>query len=871
MRFILTLIILIPLYAYAQSEVEYECVCDTIYSQISDEIDSLKAVISSDTIQDKRYLACCYHCLGVKYQRRRKYVDANYQYEKSIGIRRENNFSGLGKSSRNLGYSYKQLGLYHKAIFWINEAMRTDAKEKERLNSHVYLGSSYTSIGEFEKAEQSLSTAFQLAKSYEDTAKVNNTRCILYTVNESFQKAIEHGEKATVLYEKAHSEAIDSKVIRDIKRVFKDRAKAYNNLGNAYIKLGKNDEAINSYNFSVEVYQERRDTSSEAQTLNNIAAALYGQKKYKRAIRVLNKSLQLKKKYYSNDSFRYTYAANYENLAENYQALGNVEKALEYCQLALQNLTDNFRNQDVNTNPEASDNHHIYNKPDLLRVLDFKGQAAMKSGKIDLAYHTYIDIDNWINEFYKDLSTKESKLAWIERAHDTYAHAIEVALAKKDKEKAFEYAEKAHAVLLWQSLSQKAARSLLSKNDKEKIDRLTAKIRQAERQYDDGQIKIDFLRNLQYEREALEKTLEGQISDYAKRKYQPEATTVSEIQSKIIDNQTVFIEYYRTDDILYIFTITKNRLEITQRKADGLAEDINDFVENVSLKDMNLKTYYASAYKLYEQLIPSSIRSNNDINSLVIVPDREIGKLPFAALTTELSSGKLDKNTPFLVKKYTTNYLYSAGSYLQLQKKKADQPYCFAGIAPIEYQSDDWKELPNAKLDEMKSLHWWWQREILTKETATKAAFERIINGKYRTIQVNTHALFDKNKGQIVFYDSVLNQDEIDELKINTHRLILSACETGVGVQNQGEGILSLGWNFAYKGVPSITMTHWKIDDYSSQKIMVNYHENLNDGTAADHALKDAQLSYLNSNDITSNSEYSPYYWAAFFHTGNTE
>jgi len=171
----------------------------------------------------------------------------------------------------------------------------------------------------------------------------------------------------------------------------------------------------------------------------------------------------------------------------------------------------------------------------------------------------------------------------------------------------------------------------------------------------------------------------------------------------------------------------------------------------------------------------------------------------------------------------------------------------------------------------MKQHHWPWDREILKREAATKSAFKDIIKKGYRTIQVSTHAIFDEDKGRIIFYDDSLIQDEIDQLEINTHRLILSACQTGVGMQNQGEGILSLGWNFAYKGVPSITMTHWEVNDESTQKIMISYHKNLNDDTPADHALKVAQLAYLNSDDIKNNSEYSPYYWAAFFHTGNTK
>jgi len=164
--------------------------------------------------------------------------------------------------------------------------------------------------------------------------------------------------------------------------------------------------------------------------------------------------LQLKQKVHKNSPYNFSYAANFENLGDLKAAQNDFESALNEYQKSLINLTDNFRSQNTNENPKTTGGHYIYNKPNLLRVLDLKAQAAKKTGNIDLAYDTYTDLDNWINEFYKDLTTNESKLTWIARAHAMYAHAIEVALEKNDKEKPFQYAEKAHAVLLWQSLSK---------------------------------------------------------------------------------------------------------------------------------------------------------------------------------------------------------------------------------------------------------------------------------------------------------------------------------------------------------------------------------------------------------------------------------
>jgi len=149
MRFIFTLAILIPLYLNSQPvKFDYQgnkSTCKCISNDNS--IDSLQAVISSDTISDKRYLGCCYHCLGV------------------------------------IGYSQKEFGLFHKAIPSINLAIQLSDREKNRPNNYRYLGNCYTAIGEFEKAESALNTALQLANLDEYKAQINNTICILHIEN----------------------------------------------------------------------------------------------------------------------------------------------------------------------------------------------------------------------------------------------------------------------------------------------------------------------------------------------------------------------------------------------------------------------------------------------------------------------------------------------------------------------------------------------------------------------------------------------------------------------------------------------------------------------------------------------------------------
>ena len=840
------------------------------------DIERLRDTVNLGTIKDNQYLACCYHQLGVYYHNNKSnYVAAIPFYKKSAALRKQNQDGMLWKSYRNMGYAYLEIEFYEKSILYIDSAFLILPELLQDPRPFLNKGNAFAGLGEYNKAIEVAQRSIELVQ--ENFTKYRGEALIAYCMiliehgtPESLKKAVLIADEAITFYQLINEKG--------------NIAHAYTNKGNALLRLRQYNAALESYQTAEQIYTEIKDTQSLAWTFNNMSIIYQEQNEFKTAIDLLKTALLLKQKYYNNTSREYTYASTYENLADNYVGLKDYPKGIEYYNTALDNLKDNPK----------SDTPYIYNKPDLLRVLDLKAQAALKNGDIDLAHNTYQELDDWINEFYKDLSTNQSKLTWIARAHTTYGHAIEVALAKNDKEKAFQYAEKAHAVLLWQSLSRQAARNLLSEADKEKMDDLNAQIRQANEQYRYGEITLDTLRKLERERDNLEAKFDKKYPDYAQRKYQVETTSISDIQANITDEHTAFIEYYRTDETLYIFTITKNGIQITQENAAGLANGITDFVKNISSEsrtetalltsntntitrggninpqNFNLDSYHKAAHKLYQQLIPATVHSNEKINRLIIVPDREIGMLPFTALTTQATSGNLNKNTPFLIKKYSINYLYSAGSYLQLQQKTANQKYCFAGIAPVEYQVENSEKLiySEEELNKIKTLHWQWNREILMREQATKAAFERIVKQGYRTIQVSTHAVFDEQGGRIIFHDKIITQDEIDQLEINTHRLILSACETGVGTQNQGEGILSLGWNFAYKGVPSITMTHWSVNDNSTKNIMIEYHQNLHDGLPADQALRAAQITYLNDH-TPSKKAFSPYYWAGIFHTGN--
>jgi len=96
--------------------------------------------------------------------------------------------------------------------------------------------------------------------------------------------------------------------------------------------------------------------------------------------------------------------------------------------------------------------------------------------------------------------------------------------------------------------------------------------------------------------------------------------------------------------------------------------------------------------------------------------------------------------------------------------------------------------------------------------------------------------------------------------------VVLSACETGTGEFQRGEGIISLARAFSYAGAKSIVTSLWSINDQSSYRIMDSFYKNLQDHQTIDQALMNAKRTYLQQN----NGKYAhPAYWSAFIPIGD--
>jgi CHAT domain-containing protein len=156
-----------------------------------------------------------------------------------------------------------------------------------------------------------------------------------------------------------------------------------------------------------------------------------------------------------------------------------------------------------------------------------------------------------------------------------------------------------------------------------------------------------------------------------------------------------------------------------------------------------------------------------------------------------------------------------------------------------------------------------------------RASRETALSGElshYRIVHFATHGLLDNEHPELSgLVLSLVNQDgkpqdgfvdlqDIYNLTIPANLVVLSACETGLGKEINGEGLVGLTRGFIYAGASRVVASLWSADDVATSELMAEFYKGmLEQGMRPAAALRQAQIKMLNQKRW-----HDPYYWAAF-------
>jgi CHAT domain-containing protein len=277
------------------------------------------------------------------------------------------------------------------------------------------------------------------------------------------------------------------------------------------------------------------------------------------------------------------------------------------------------------------------------------------------------------------------------------------------------------------------------------------------------------------------------------------------------------------------------------------------------------EAYLKEAYQLFSTLLGQF--DLKDWGAFTIIPDAWLNFLPFDALLSAPHSGNWSQ-APFLIKKWKIGYGYSLATLFYQKDLSSTGSKNLLAIAPgFDEQPRNLPPLAFSR-EELSAIQIP-QKKTLIDQAAKLKSF-RLESPNYLILHLSTHAQGTSTEvpPHIEFIDSTLYLPEIYALRLQADLVTLSACETGIGRLEEGEGVMSLSRGFAFAGAASLIASLWTVNEASTAQLFAQFYRDIAGGIPKMAALRQTKLGYLKDSSIPS-FQKSPYYWAGFVYYGN--
>ncbi len=381
----------------------------------------------------------------------------------------------------------------------------------------------------------------------------------------------------------------------------------------------------------------------------------------------------------------------------------------------------------------------------------------------------------------------------------------------------------------------------------------------------------------------------------------PESETLplAELQ-KELDANTVALEYSLGREASYVFVVTADAVRAMPLEGRAAIEAAARGLYGKWSARQDSPAAVAELSRMALGPVRDSIRGKR----VVVVPDGALAYIPFDALY--VAPGRR------LIEESDVTAVYSLSSLKLVReaaKNRARAPKLAAVFADPVFAANDPRvrgsgnpgapaasnaELVRSANDAgLKSL----DRLVSTRREAaaiaalvpatqlwealdfdaSAAAVKDARLADYRIVHFATHGLMnsrDPHLSGLVFSlvdrqgrprNGFLRADEISSLKLNADLVVLSACQTALGKELRGEGLLGLARGFMYAGAPRVVASLWRVADTATAELMSNFYQALLRGhVAPSEALRTAKMRLLRDP-----LHASPYYWAGFTMQGD--
>jgi CHAT domain-containing protein/tetratricopeptide (TPR) repeat protein len=349
---------------------------------------------------------------------------------------------------------------------------------------------------------------------------------------------------------------------------------------------------------------------------------------------------------------------------------------------------------------------------------------------------------------------------------------------------------------------------------------------------------------------------------------------IAEIQSKLNKNEAICL-YHFTETMLYAMFLDAKEVQIFElgNKVD-VENSIRQYFKSIKTFSKNLNRV---SNELYAVLIEPFEKGLKTREKLIIIQDGMLSQIPFEVLT--------DSKGEYLIEKLSLVYNYSFYLWLKSRSTAPFEEYSFLGFAPVfsdeELQENNpvsydrnfrdenpdildgnkLKPLPFSQLEVETIKDLFGENEDIAKIFIRNAANEsnlKRVAKNYNILHIATHGYSSKSDPEFsglfmhaeeessnVTNDGFLYLGEIYTLITKANLVVLSACKTGTGVIQEGEGVMALPRAFIFAGVPNLMVSLWKIHDEKTKNLMIDFYKELLSGRTYAEALRQAKLEMI--------------------------
>ncbi|QQS36612.1 MAG: CHAT domain-containing protein [Ignavibacteriales bacterium] len=615
-------------------------------------------------------VADIYNGIGIVYAEKADHDKAVEYFQRSLDLK----IKIFGEDNPLVAIAYNNLGNIYKDREDLDKAIQLHEKALDiRLRllkeNHPHIASSYSNLG------------------------------LVYYKQGDYNKAVDVHQKALSIR------------LKQLGEKHLQVASSCNNLGLAYWKLNLLDSALVHHQKSLMIRQQilGEEHNDVAKSYMNIGLVYFEKGEDEKALEQYNKGLQINLNLLGDKHFEVSHL--YQNMTEVYMRRKDFNTALSYCQKTISSLIPEYEDSTISGTLPLD---NIISETDLLNALKTKAMivSSLIAGDSKANYADVLSIYNSADKLIEKIRTgyrnEGSKLFLGEKASVIYDRAIQTCInlfeSTRDdsyKNKAFYFAERSKAVVLYEQLAESKAKQFgkLPSNIVEEEKRLKVSLAFYDSQLQNEILKKnksdaqkingyrDSLFSLSNDYEKFVAKLEKDFPEYYRLKYDSRTPGVNELQNKLNDATTV-VQYFTGEKSIYIFVISQNSYDVLSvNKPENFSELIKNFYS--SIVKAETQKYLSSAEALSGLLIYPIKEKIINAERIVFVPHDILYKIPFEALFGNSYSAKSNNQVdyselPYLVKIFDIQYQNSAALYLNsLEADRKSNDKNFIGFAPV--------------------------------------------------------------------------------------------------------------------------------------------------------------------------------------------